>query len=123
MSEYTERPGDGPDEAVVAALRAMHAAPSGEGYWDGLEARIMARVAGDRGSVWPFFTRWAPAGLIAAAAALLMAGYALKRVEAEKASVAYETAMRNASPLAVQTVLGLPGTPVREATFEYVITH
>ena len=123
MSEYTERPGDGPDEEIVAALRQMHAPPGGEGYWEGLEARIVARVADDRGSLWPFFARWAPAGLIAAAAALLMAGYALQRVEAEEASVAYETAMRNASPMAVQTVIGLPGTPVREATFEYVITH
>jgi hypothetical protein len=123
MSEYTERPGDGADEEVVEALRELYAAPGGEGYWDGLEARIMAQVAGDRGSVWPFFARWAPAGLLAAAAALLMAGYALQRVEAEEASVAYETALRNASPMAVQTVMGRPGTPVREATFEYVITH
>ncbi len=123
MNERTERPGDGPDEAIIAGLRSIHAAPGDEGYWDGLEARIMAKVAGDRGSVWPFFARWAPAGLIAAAAALLMAGYALQRVKAEEASVAYETALRNASPMAVQTVLGRPGTPVREATFEYVITH
>ena len=123
MSPYTERPGDGPDEEVVAALRALYAAPGSDGYWDGLEARIMARVAGDRASVWPLFARWAPAGLIAAAAALLMAGYALQRLNDEEASVAYETAIRNASPLAVQTVMGRPGTPVREATFEYVITH
>ena len=123
MSQYTERPGDGPDEDVVALLRAMYSPPQGEAYWEGLEARILSKVAGDRGSVWPFFARWAPAGLIAAAAALLMAGYALQRLNEEEASVAYETAIRNASPLAVQTVMGRPGTPVREATFEYVITH
>ena len=123
MSEYTERPGDGPDDDVVAGLRAVYSAPQGEAYWEGLEARILSKVAGDRGSVWPFFARWAPAGLIAAAVALLMAGYALQRLNEEEASVAYETAIRNASPLAVQTVMGRPGTPVREATFEYVITH
>ena len=123
MSQYTERPDDAPDDEVLAGLRAMYPAPDGDGYWDGLEARILARVTGDRGSVWPFFARWAPAGLIAAAAALLMAGYALQRLNEEEASVAYETAIRNASPMAVQTVMGRPGTPVREATFEYVITH
>ena len=123
MSQYTERPEEGSDDAVVAGLRALYSAPGGDGYWEGLEARIMARVAGDRGSVWQFFARWAPAGLVAAAVALLMAGYALQRLSEEEASVAYETAIRNASPLAVQTVMGRPGTPVREATFEYVITH
>lgn len=123
MREDTELPGDTPDEEIIDALRAMNAAPGGEAYWDGLEARIMARVAGDRGSVWPLFARWAPAGLVAAAVALLMAGVALQRIEAEEASVAYEGAVRGAAPMAVQTVSARPGTPVREATFEYVITH
>lgn len=123
MREDTELPGETPDEEIIDALRAMNAAPGGEAYWDGLEARIMARVAGDRGSVWPLFARWAPAGLVAAAVALLMAGVALQRIEAEEASVAYEGAVRGAAPMAVQTVSARPGTPVREATFEYVITH
>lgn len=123
MREDTDLPGDMPDEEIIDALRAMNAAPGGEAYWDGLEARIMARVAGDRGSVWPLFARWAPAGLVAAAVALLMAGVALQRIEAEEASVAYEGAVRGAAPMAVQTVSARPGTPVREATFEYVITH
>ena len=123
MNKEADGPDSGPDEETVRGLRALYAAPGGEGYWDGLEARIMAQVAGERGSIWPLFARWAPAGLVAAAVALVVAGVALERVAAEQASVAYETAILNASPMAVQTVRAEPGTPVREATFEYVITH
>lgn len=123
MSDHMGRPDEMLDEEIVDALRAMNAAPGGEAYWDGLESRIMARVSGERGSVWPLFARWAPAGLVAAAVALLTAGMALQRIEAEEASAAYEAAVRGAAPMAVQTVSARPGTPVREATFEYVITH
>lgn len=123
MDERTDWPGDGPDEEVVRALRGIYASPAGEVYWDGLEARIMGRVADDRGSLWPLVASWAPAGIIAAAAALLMAGLALHRINTEEASVAYEAAVRGAAPMAVRTVSAAPGTSVREATFEYVITH
>ncbi len=128
MSNWTKAPDDGPDdyaadETVVRALRALYATPGGDAYWDGLEARIMAEVAAEPGSVWPLFARWAPAGLIAAAVALLMAGMTLYRTSTREASVAYEAAVRGAAPMAVQTVSARPGTPVREATFEYVITH
>lgn len=123
MSDRTNRHDEGPDEEVVRALRGIYASPAGEAYWDGLEMRIMARVADDRGSVWPFFARWAPASIAAAAVALLTAGFALQRISQQEASAAYEAAVRGASPMAVQTVSAQPGTPVREATFEYVITH
>lgn len=128
MSDWTGRSGEEPDEnavdeTVIRALRGLYAAPGGESYWDGLEARIMAQVASERGSIWPLIARWAPAGLVAAAVALVMAGMTLYRASTREASVAYEAAVRGAAPMAVQTVSARPGTPVREATFEYVITH
>lgn len=67
------------DAEVTRALRALYAAPAGEGYWDGLEARILARIArGDEHAGWygELADMMRP-GLIAAAGLILAASLAM----------------------------------------------
>ena len=67
------------DAELTNALRALYAAPSDDGYWDALEARILAHVA--RGDVslswWSELAEMARPGLVAAAGLILAASMAL----------------------------------------------
>jgi hypothetical protein len=67
------------DPELVAALSAMYAAPVDEGYWSGLEGRIMARLkqAEAQGEWWSVFAEWRSAGLVAAGLMMTLAGAAL----------------------------------------------
>jgi hypothetical protein len=67
------------DAELTNALRALYAAPAQEGYWDSLEARILAHIArGDEGTVWWFeLADMVRPGLVAAAALIFAAGIAL----------------------------------------------
>jgi hypothetical protein len=69
----------GADPEITAALRAMYAAPGDDGYWSGLEGRIMARLrqAEEQGEWWGVFAEWRTAGLVAAGLMLSLAGAAL----------------------------------------------
>jgi hypothetical protein len=46
------------DDRIVHGLRALYAAPAGDGYWNELEARIMARVADVELEWWSELDRW-----------------------------------------------------------------
>lgn len=67
------------DAEVTGALRALYAAPTGEGYWDTLEARILAHVArGDEHSGWHgALAGMMRPGLVAAAGLILAASLAM----------------------------------------------
>jgi hypothetical protein len=79
------------DAELTGALRALYAAPTEDGYWDALEARILAHVArGEEGSAW-----WAEMadmtrpGLVAAAALILAASLAMMHSRQTEARSAY----------------------------------
>lgn len=67
----------GPNDPVTRALRDLYAAPT-EGYWDSLEARVMAAVRVGRGSTtavaewWHTLAAWARPGLAAASVVLVV---------------------------------------------------
>ncbi len=64
------------DPALARRMRSLYAAP-GDGYWDGLEATIMAAVrAGPTAAVewWHTLAAWARPGLAAAAVILGVVG-------------------------------------------------
>ena len=69
-------PRPGPDDPVTRGLHDLYATPS-EGYWDSLEARVMAAVRASRGAPtavadwWHTLAEWARPGL---AAAMLVLG-------------------------------------------------
>ena len=77
----------GRDRQLTDMLRALYAAPTDDGYWASLEARILAHVA--RGVAYPVWYRELPdllrPGLLAAAGLMLAASLAMlhsRRVEA-----------------------------------------
>lgn len=62
------------DPRVTKALRALHAAPRRDEYWEQLHARILSRVSlGARADWMQVAAGWARPGLLAAAAVLLAA--------------------------------------------------
>lgn len=62
------------DPRVTAALRALHAAPLEDAYWEQLQARVLSHVSlGARAGWMQVAAGWARPGLIAAAAVLLAA--------------------------------------------------
>jgi anti-sigma-K factor RskA len=87
--------GDHP--AVSALLRSAYAAPTDAAYWAGLEQRVLARLR-ESGPItwWAVFSEWRSAGLVAAAAALLITGAAIvheQRVIAETRELAAGAAL------------------------------
>jgi hypothetical protein len=77
----------GPDDPVTRGLKDLYASPS-EGYWDSLEARVMAAVRAGRGAPqavvewWHTLAAWAGHGLAAAAILLAIAGMAAMQARA-----------------------------------------
>src|SRR5207237_9967746 len=94
---------DDVDERIAGGLRALYAAPAGDGYWNELEARIMARVADVELGWWTELDRWVRPALAAAAVLILAAGIAMFRAQATEREIAYEN------------MLSSPGVPVPTA--------
>jgi hypothetical protein len=93
----------GPDDPVTRGLKELYATPS-EGYWDSLEARVMAAVRAGRGAPqavaewWHMLADWAGRGLVAAAILLAVAGMAA--MQARVGSNGSEHAARGAREIA-----------------------
>ena len=81
-------PDDVPDREIGAALRLGVGQPSAS-YWDGLESRILARVAEEEGSPWSVLARWTRPAAIAAALLLAAASLLLTRLHEREAAIAY----------------------------------
>ena len=100
----------GADADVTALLRAVYAAPRDEGYWQGLEQRVMSRLNETPVVAWwSVLSEWRTAGAIAATVALLLAGATVMR------DVALE---RSAREIAARAVIE-SGIPVDDATFSF----
>src|SRR5262249_52897471 len=94
---------DDGDVDIARGLRALYAAPAGDGYWNELESRIMARVADVELGWWTELERWVRPALAAAAVLLLAAGAAMFR------------AHQLESEIAVDNMLSSPSVPVSTA--------
>ena len=79
------------DAQLTSALRALYAAPVEDGYWDSLEARIIAHIAqvGETRSLWSELAEMARPGLAAAAALIFAASLALAHTRQLEVSNAY----------------------------------
>ena len=86
---------------LTNALRALYAAPTEDGYWDSLEARILAHVArGDEHMKWwGELVDMVRPGLVAAAALILAATLAMARSEQLEARNAYGSVLAAPSSL------------------------
>ena len=113
-------------QAARSVLREMYAPPADPGYWSQLEARILARVRRD-GPLgwWTHFPDWMRAGLIAAAAAILIVGLVWFQDRRSDQRMAEEQLLQPLSddvPVLVETMADEPQRK-REATLRYVITR
>jgi len=116
---------EGRDDEVTRILRRIHAAPGTEEYWRGLEARIMAGVAGDASAEsgwWLPLTHWARAGVAAAAVALLVAGVALWREREVREQAAIETVLLQANPPLSQLAAVAGTAPDSESVLRNLLT-
>jgi hypothetical protein len=117
----------GPDDQTVAALSELHAPPGGDGYWAGLEARVMARITRAESAWWAELGRWARPALLAAAAAVAAAGLALFRTRDRATQVAYEAVLAAPTPISLRgtaqpaDLQGLQGQ--REETLRFLISY
>ena len=89
------------DAELTNALRAIYAAPADAGYWDALEARILAHVArGDDDAMWwTELVDMVRPGLVAAAALILAATLAMARSQQVEARNAYGSVISAPSAL------------------------
>ena len=114
------------DEEVTRVLRDVYASPAANAsYWETLESRIMARIAGagETPQWWGVFHGWVRVGLAAAVRAAVLAGATLLREREAQERLAYEAVMESASviPVASPTIARGPSRN-RDATLRSLIS-
>ena len=126
------QPDDAGDAKLAGLLREVYAPPAEGAYWDGLEARIMAKIAEHRSSLipvnwWTDLATWMAPGMAAAALLFVAAGMLWSRQKDEEMRTTYEAVTESEAdmlPGAVQLVTAPhDGSSQREATFRYVLSH
>jgi len=110
---------DDDDVRVVSGLRSLYAAPAGDGYWNELESRIMARVADVELEWWTELDRWVRPAVAAAAVLLLAAGAAMFRAHQLEADIAVDN-MLSAPSVPVSTAIRPALDNDREARIRYL---
>ena len=134
MNDRTDlRPEDEADAELAGLLREIYAPPAEGAYWDGLEARIMAKIAQHGSSLipvnwWTDLATWMAPGMAAAALLFVAAGLLWSRQKNEEMRTTYEAVTESVAsdvlPGAVQVVTAPhDGSSQREATFRYVLSH
>jgi len=122
MSDHLKLHTDGGDDEVTRGLRKLYAAPEGDSYWRGLEARILARLTSAPSiGWWDELDNWMRPALAAAAVVLLAAGVAMFRAYQVEQDTTYE-AMLTPTSLPVETAVRPVLQEKRDATFRYLMT-
>lgn len=112
------------DDDVTTHLRAIVAPPAESSYWDGLEARIMARIERGREQRrwWALSERAYQFGLVAAGLTLIVAASVFLRERALERRMAYQSVIE--TPAAAPQVWARRGlVPDRQATLRAVTDH
>jgi hypothetical protein len=93
MTDEMQGPALVRDDDLTNELRALVAPPSDAGYWDALEARIMARIerGQEEGRWWALSERMYRLGMMAAGLILIVAGSVWLRSRAVETRMAYES--------------------------------
>ena len=111
MSGTLEFPTGG-DAELTPALRDVYRAPADEAYWDGLEARILARVGVEGGAApaawWQVMGGWSRLGLVAAGLAALLAGAAAIREREADLQDQYEMVLEANPELGTPMMIAIP---------------
>jgi hypothetical protein len=112
---------DGRDDELTRALRAIHAPPGGEAFWEGLERRILARVsANEEDSWWRQLSRWRHGLVIAGAAALVMAALVAQHSNHARSLAAYRE-IESSRVAPVQVASETEREASRDVTLGYVM--
>lgn len=111
------------DFELTGALRALYAAPADEGYWDALEARILAHVAlGERQHVWyGELADMVRPGLIAAAALVLAASLAVLHSRQAETRSAYASVISPAA--SVEPAASTASVGDGDAAIHFILSH
>ena len=121
MSDHLKLHDEG-DAQITAGLRKLYAAPTGEGYWRDLQARILSRLTEPEAIAWwDELDRWVRPALVAAAIILVATGIAMVRNYQVQSELAYED-MLTPTALPVETAVR-PMQRGREGTFRYIMTR
>jgi hypothetical protein len=107
------------DDEVARGLRSLYAAPAGDGYWNELEARIMARVADVELGWWTELDRWVRPAIAAAAVLLIAAGVAMFRAHEVEGDIAAEN-MLSSPAVPVSTAIRPALQDDREARIRFL---
>jgi hypothetical protein len=107
------------EQDITEGLRALHAAPAGDAYWNDLEARIMSRVIEVDLGWWGELDRWARPAMLVAALLILAAGAAMFRAHQVETQAAYENLL-TPSPVPVEAAIRPTLEGEREATLRDV---
>ena len=122
MSDHLKLHTEGDDAEVTRGLRKLYAAPEGDSYWRGLEARILARLTSAPSiGWWDELDNWMRPALAAAAVVLIAAGVAMFRAYQVEQDTTYE-AMLTPTTLPVETAVRPVLLEQRDATFRYLMT-
>ncbi len=114
---------------VRLALRSAYAPPGDANYWEGLEARVLARVRGARAGAddWSHvLVGWARLGIAAAATAALVAGLTLVQLRREalrEQARAFSAVMDDPQSVPAVAATGPDEARAREATLRYLVTR
>ena len=114
-------------QSTQSALREIYAPPADPGYWDILEARILARVRREeRMAWWAHFPDWLRAGMVAAAAAaILLVGVVWFQDRRSDQRMAEERLLQpliDEVPVLVETMADEPRR-TRDATLRHIISR
>jgi hypothetical protein len=122
MSDHLKLHTDDDDTDITRGLRQLYAAPAGDGYWRGLEARILSRLTEPPTIAWwEELDRWMRPALAAAAVILLAAGVAVVRTYQVEEESTYE-ALLTPTSLPVETAVRPMLQDRRDGTFRYLMT-
>ena len=111
----------GRDDEMTRALRGMYAPPGGEAFWEGLERRILARVASSEDDQWwRQVARWRRGLALVGAAAIVVAALAARHSSQAQSLAAYREI--DASTIApVQVASETEREASRDVTLRYVM--
>ena len=109
---------------LTDALRVHYAAPSDPGYWESLEARILARVArgGQVEGWWSALEDLARPALAAAVVLVFVAGAAVFHTRQLEARNAYASVI-SAAPPSIETAARSSSVPDGDATIDYILSR
>ncbi len=114
----------GDDLLLRRTLVGRYAAPTDPSYWEQLEARILARVKGEAiEQWWGWFPGWVRYGMVAAAAAALVAAIASWQVQVAQERLAARELLGTPAEIPLLSEVVSPPDREREQTLRYLLTH